>query len=93
MPLVRQFVTGLLPPRPGFMPGSFRVRFMVDKVTLGQVFLPSYLVFHCQYHSAVALHTLILSGGWTIGLLVAAVTVNMVHYSQKQHATCLSIII
>jgi hypothetical protein len=48
------------------------VRFVVDKVALGQAF-PSYLVFTCQYHSTVALHTHISSGGWTVGMLVAAV--------------------
>jgi hypothetical protein len=37
--LVRRFVAGLSPRRPGFDPGSVHVGFVVDKVALGQVFL------------------------------------------------------
>jgi hypothetical protein len=36
------------------------VGFVVDKLTLGQVFLPSSSVFPCQYHSTVALQTHII---------------------------------
>jgi hypothetical protein len=32
---------------------------------------PSSAIFPCQYHSTVALHTHISSGGWTIGPVVA----------------------
>jgi hypothetical protein len=39
MPWLRRLVTGLSPQRPGFDPGSVHVRFVVDKVAVGQVFL------------------------------------------------------
>jgi hypothetical protein len=43
------------------MPGSVHVEFVVDKVALGQVLLPSSLVLPCQYRSVV-LHTHITWG-------------------------------
>jgi hypothetical protein len=58
--------------RRGFAPESVHVGFVVDKAIVGQVFLWD-LRFSRQYYSTVALHTDISSGGWTIGLLVAAV--------------------
>jgi hypothetical protein len=39
VPWQRSLVAGLSPRRPGFAPGSIYVGFVVDKVTLGQVFL------------------------------------------------------
>jgi hypothetical protein len=36
---LRSLVAGFSPRRPGFAPGSIHVGFVVDKVTLGQVFL------------------------------------------------------
>jgi hypothetical protein len=39
VPWLRRLVAGLSPRRPGFDPGSVHVRFVVDKVALGQVFL------------------------------------------------------
>jgi hypothetical protein len=39
VPWLRSLVTGLSPRRPGFAPGSIHVGFVVDKVTLEQVFL------------------------------------------------------
>jgi hypothetical protein len=39
VPWLRQLVAGLSPRRPGLDPGSVHVGFVVDKVTLGQVFL------------------------------------------------------
>jgi hypothetical protein len=36
--------------RPGFEPGSLHVGFVVDKVTLEQVFPPSTSVFPCHFH-------------------------------------------
>jgi hypothetical protein len=36
------------------MPGQILVGFLVDKVALGQVFPPKYLVFPCQFHSTGA---------------------------------------
>jgi hypothetical protein len=38
VPWLRQLVTGLSPRRHGFDPGSVHMGFVVDKVTLGQVF-------------------------------------------------------
>jgi hypothetical protein len=39
VPWLRRLAAGLPPRRPGFDPGSVHVGFLVDKVTLGQVFL------------------------------------------------------
>jgi hypothetical protein len=39
VPWLRRLFAGLSPRRPGFRPGSVHVGFVVDKVTLGQVFL------------------------------------------------------
>jgi hypothetical protein len=39
VPWLRRLVAGLPPRRPGFDPGLIHVGFVVDKVTLGQVFL------------------------------------------------------
>ena len=49
-------VAGLSPRRPGFIPRSFHVRFMVDTVALVQVNL-SVLLFFRQYHSTSAPHS------------------------------------
>jgi hypothetical protein len=38
-PWLRRLAAGLPPRRPGFDPGLVHVRFVVDKVALGQVFL------------------------------------------------------
>jgi hypothetical protein len=38
-PWLRSLVAGLSPRRPGFVPGSIHVGFVMDKVALGQVFL------------------------------------------------------
>jgi hypothetical protein len=38
VPWLRRFVAGFSPRRAGFDPGSVHVGFVVDKVTLGQVF-------------------------------------------------------
>jgi hypothetical protein len=54
VPWLRRLVASLPPRRPGFFPRSFHVGFVVDKVALGQVFLPSTSVFPCQFHSTVA---------------------------------------
>jgi hypothetical protein len=40
VPWLRSLVAGLSPRRAGFAPGSIHVGFVVDKVALGQVFLP-----------------------------------------------------
>jgi hypothetical protein len=45
---------GLPPQRPGFVPGSVHVGFVVDRVALGQVLPPSPSVFSCQFHSTGA---------------------------------------
>jgi hypothetical protein len=44
VPWLRRLVVGLQPRRPGFDPGSVHVGFVMDKVTLGQVF-PQYFGF------------------------------------------------
>jgi hypothetical protein len=61
VPWLRSLVAGLSPRRPGFAPGSIYVGFVVDKVTLGQVF-SEFFGFPCQYHSTVALRTHIIWG-------------------------------
>jgi hypothetical protein len=55
-PWLKRLIAGLSPRRPGFAPGSVRVRFVVDKVALGQVSLqvlrfPLSISFHhCYVH-------------------------------------------
>jgi hypothetical protein len=54
VPWLRRLVAGLPLRRPGFDPGSVHVRFVVDKVALGQVFLrvvglPLSVSFHWCY--------------------------------------------
>jgi hypothetical protein len=39
VPWLRRLVADISPRRPGFVPGSIHVRFVVDKVALGQAFL------------------------------------------------------
>jgi hypothetical protein len=46
VPLLKGLVPGILPRRPGFDPRSGHVGFVVDKVTLGQVF-SEYVGFPC----------------------------------------------
>jgi hypothetical protein len=51
VPWLRRLVAGLSPRRPGLDPRSVHVRFVVDKVALGQVFLrdvgfPLPILFH-----------------------------------------------
>jgi hypothetical protein len=36
-------------------------------------FFSKFFSFPCHYHSTIAVHTHMLSGGWTLGLLVAVV--------------------
>jgi hypothetical protein len=54
VPWLRRLAAGLPTWRPGFDPGSVHVRFVVDKVALGQVFPPSSSVFPCQFLSTGA---------------------------------------
>jgi hypothetical protein len=49
MPLLRQLVTSLSPQGPGFNPRSVHVGFLVERVTMGQVFVPVLQFFHVQY--------------------------------------------
>jgi hypothetical protein len=66
-------VAGFPPQRPGFDPRSGLVGFMVDKVTVGQVF-SEYLGLPCQLSFHRLLHTHPLSSGaGTIGQIVADV--------------------
>jgi hypothetical protein len=45
---LRRLVTGFPPLRPGFDPSSVHVKFVVDKVVLGQVFY-EYFSFPCEF--------------------------------------------
>jgi hypothetical protein len=73
VPWLRRLVAGLSPRRPGFVPRSLYVGFVVDKVALGQALLRVILFYHSPCHFTVALHTHVSSRGWTIGPLVAVV--------------------
>jgi hypothetical protein len=53
VPWLRRLVAGLSSRRSGFDTGSVHVRFVVDKVALGQVF-SNLSVFPCQFHSTGA---------------------------------------
>jgi hypothetical protein len=72
MPWLRQLVAGLLLWRPGFTPRSVHWIFGGQSST-GTGFSLSSSVLPRQYHSTMALHSHVSSGGWTIGPLVAAV--------------------
>jgi hypothetical protein len=79
----RRLVAGLTPRRPGFTPWSVLVGFVVNQVALGHGSPPpSSSVFHCQYHSTVALYTHLSPGGWTIGPLMAAVQRHILAHRQ-----------
>jgi hypothetical protein len=78
VPWLRRLVVGLSPRRPGFDPGSVYVGFVVDKVSLGQVF-PRVLRFSPVSFTPPVLHyteklkkeTSSLSQGCTISLKAA----------------------
>jgi 1,2-phenylacetyl-CoA epoxidase PaaB subunit len=53
--------------RPGFVPGSVHMGFVMDKVKLGQVFY-EFFGFPCQYHSIVALQWSIRRNAFFPGL-------------------------
>jgi hypothetical protein len=55
VPWLRRLVAGLSPRRPGLDPGSVYVRFVVDKVALGQVF-PQVLRFSPVNFIPLVLH-------------------------------------
>jgi hypothetical protein len=61
---VRQLVAGLLPRRPGFDHGSVNVKFVMDKVELGQIFLPVLTVLFLSISPRVA-HTHVHVGAVT----------------------------
>jgi hypothetical protein len=67
-PQLKRLVAGFPPRRPGFHPGSGQVAFVVDKVTLGQVF-PEYFGFPCQssLYQLTHNHPHLSSGAGTIG--------------------------
>jgi hypothetical protein len=73
VPRFSRLVSGLSLRRPGFAPVSINMRFVVDKMALGQLFIPSSSILHCQYHFTAFLHTYVSSGGWKICPLVTAV--------------------
>jgi hypothetical protein len=56
LPCLRQLVAGLSLRRPGFEPGLFYVRFVVDKVALEQVFIQAFR-FSLVYIIPKMLHT------------------------------------
>jgi hypothetical protein len=66
--LLKRFVAGFPPRRPGFKPGSSPVGFVVDKVALGQIF-SEYFGFPCQssFHQFLHNHPHLSSGAGTIG--------------------------
>jgi hypothetical protein len=49
VPWLRQLFASLSPQSPGFNPKSICVGFLVERVTLGQVFVPVLQFFHSQY--------------------------------------------
>jgi hypothetical protein len=53
---LRRLVTGFPPRRPGFDPRSGHLRFVLDKVSLGQVF-SEYFGFPCQFCFHRLLHS------------------------------------
>jgi hypothetical protein len=55
VPRLTWLVAGLSPWRPGFMPQSVHVGFVVDEVTLGQVSLPKFFGFPLSI--SLELHT------------------------------------
>jgi hypothetical protein len=65
VPWLRSLVAGLSSRRPGFAPGSSHVRFVVDKVALGQVFL-TVVRFSPVNIIPPSLSKLISSGEWVI---------------------------
>jgi hypothetical protein len=72
VPWLRRLVDGISWRKPWFVPGSFHVGFVMDKLALGQVFL-RFSVFPCQDHLTIALHNHMSSVGWTVGPLLTAV--------------------
>jgi hypothetical protein len=67
-----RLVAGYPPRRPGFDSRSSHVRFVVDKMALGQV-SSEYFGFPCQFSFHQMLHSYLSSGAGTIGKLVADV--------------------
>jgi hypothetical protein len=67
-PQLKRLVAGFPPRRLGFDPGSGQVGFVVDKVTVGQVF-SEYFGFPCQssFHQLLHNHAHLSSGAGTIG--------------------------
>jgi len=49
VPWLRQLFASLSLQRPGLNPRSVHVGFLVERVTLGQVFVPVLHFFHSQY--------------------------------------------
>jgi hypothetical protein len=70
---LRRLVTGLLPRRPGVRDRVSPYGICCGQRGTGTGFSPEFFVFPSQYHSTMSLYTHISSGGWTIGLFVAAV--------------------
>jgi hypothetical protein len=78
VPWLRRLVAGLSSQRPGFDPKSVHVRFVVDKVALGQGFLPvlrfsavSFIPLVLQYTEKRKKNALSSSQGCTISLQAA----------------------
>jgi hypothetical protein len=73
LPCLRRLVAGLSPRCPGFVPRLDSVRFVQIKWHCDKFFLLIFSGFPCQHHSTMAFNTYVLSGGWIIGPLEAAV--------------------
>jgi hypothetical protein len=67
---LRRLIAGFSTRRSGFDPRSDHLRFVADKVALGQVF-SVYCDFPCQFSFHLLLHILLSFGAGTIGEIVA----------------------
>jgi hypothetical protein len=85
VPQLRRSVPGFPPRWPGFEPKSIHVGFVVDKVTLRQVF-SEYFSSPCQFsfHRLLHTHHHLSTGTGTIGQIVADVPTGLSHPHPKK---------